>query len=289
MYGGLFGDLPKTKKAKEQEDAEGYKNGDNKEKADDTSAEQHESKKRPKVVEPKNSSTTTTYSSYMVKNLGVAETTMAFVPTVALKRKGGPNNKKQKQVTARKMGTVSGLKTPTGNSTAAGGADYGERVVAKNLDLATWKDVSSSEQDYNDKNYLNRTGISDSPSSPSHQTAGGEPEELRRLHENVKDPYDPLVPNDLLQYWEQKAAMLERVELEREAKETMETQMRIQQTLERERQELEKKGDIDKLVEHRQKHALPVGRGRGRGVSNLPAWYVEKQKKIAEARPQPPR
>ena len=109
---------------------------------------------------------------------------------------------------------------------------------------------------------------------------------MRRLHDNVTDPYDPLVPNDLLQYWERQAAIVEREEIEREARETLKQQNAIREQLEMERQELEKSGDVNKIVQHMQKNTIPA-RGRGRGVSNLPAWVVEKQKKEGQLGKQP--
>jgi hypothetical protein len=128
--------------------------------------------------------------------------------------------------------------------------------------------------------------------------------------EDIEDPYDPFVPNDLLQYWERKALAQERLDLEREAKEAIEQQERMRREVERQREELRQKGDYQQLL--LQNHHPPLqggtgtgggdmgggvfgygggfstttsagaamggGRGRGRGVSNLPAWLVEKQR-----------
>jgi hypothetical protein len=75
-----------------------------------------------------------------------------------------------------------------------------------------------------------------------------------------QDPYDPLVPNDLLEYWEAQ-----------KVKREWEQHEQLRQELEQERQ-------------HRQElqQQLPSGRGRG-GRSNLPAWLVEQQKREQQA------
>ncbi|CAB9510821.1 RNA binding motif protein 17 [Seminavis robusta] len=133
-----------------------------------------------------------------------------------------------------------------------------------------------------------RDGHKVEPLQPSHQqevsqphhsgvhvVVAQEPEEIRRLHENVTDPYDPYVPNDLLQYWERKAAERERQEMEREAMETMERQRAMQQQIDAERKEMLASGNTSAMVQQQQQL---MGRGRGRGgVSNLPAWLVKKQ------------
>lgn len=119
-----------------------------------------------------------------------------------------------------------------------------------------------------------------------------ESDELRRLHEKAKeDPYDPFVPNDLLQHWQRRALTDQRRRLERERAEAEE---RLRMQAEREREELlERDGDVDTYIEREVRRrgggsagggGGGFGRGRGRGVSNLPAWLVEKQRKEQESR-----
>ena len=100
--------------------------------------------------------------------------------------------------------------------------------------------------------------------------------------EEILDPYDPYVPNDLLQYWERQALVQERLELERETREALEKQQALRRKLEQEREELQRKGEYDKIIQQQQQEQVAMGRGRGRGVSNLPAWLVEKQRKERE-------
>ena len=111
--------------------------------------------------------------------------------------------------------------------------------------------------------------------------AGSEPEELRLLHESVSDIYDPFVPNDLLQYWESQAAIQQRKEMENESRETMQAQIRMQQQLALEQQGFHESGDVDEIMEHKRIN-VTTGRGRGRGVSNLPAWLAERQRERAK-------
>jgi hypothetical protein len=119
------------------------------------------------------------------------------------------------------------------------------------------------------------------PSNSNHQIVHviQESEELRKLHERgqEEDPYDPMIPNDLLLYWERKVIAAEQERLAMEREETIRDQEILRQLLEQERTELRKEGDVNKIVEHRLQRNMGLGGGRG-GVSNLPAWLVEKQK-----------
>ena len=108
----------------------------------------------------------------------------------------------------------------------------------------------------------------------------------------ITDPYDPYVPNDLAQYWDRQALAKQRHELEREAREAFERQQALRLQLEKEREESQKRGDYQAIIQKQQEQLQQQqqlkamgrgrGRGRGRGVSNLPAWLVEKQRKEQE-------
>mmetsp|Transcript_627 Transcript_627/g.1822 ORF Transcript_627/g.1822 Transcript_627/m.1822 type:complete len:133 (+) Transcript_627:547-945(+) len=105
------------------------------------------------------------------------------------------------------------------------------------------------------------------------QENDAEPEEIRILHLSVQDPYDPLCPNDLLQYWEKRALEKERHNLERQRQQALEQQEVLRRQLKREREELARGGDG---AHTNLASARPRILGRGRGVSNLPAWLQEK-------------
>lgn len=89
------------------------------------------------------------------------------------------------------------------------------------------------------------------------------------------DPYDPYQPNDFLVCRHEQAALQhwERLEQEREA--ALEAQDALRTTLRQERQALVERKEYSRL------HA----QGRGRGVSNLPAWLVAQQERERHAPP----
>lgn len=91
----------------------------------------------------------------------------------------------------------------------------------------------------------------------------------------ITDPYDPYVPNDLLQYRERRLLEEERLQAQVDAQRALEQQKVLREQLEQERQDLQRTGDLSKLV--------AIGRGRGRGLSNLPAWLVAKQQQEKES------
>ena len=88
----------------------------------------------------------------------------------------------------------------------------------------------------------------------------------------MDDPYDPMVPNDLLQYWEHKALAAEREALERQRVEQLQQQQDLRRQL-----DLERQREIDQ-----QGFTVERPRGRGRGVSNLPAWMMAQQKQVPD-------
>jgi hypothetical protein len=98
----------------------------------------------------------------------------------------------------------------------------------------------------------------------------------------ITDPYDPRVPNDLLEYWDRQAIKAEQWQLEQETKRSLEQQQVLRERLEEERQELLQ-------LQQRQPGNLvqfDSATGRGRGVSNLPAWLVAQQQQQKEQQEQ---
>ncbi|KAI2512222.1 hypothetical protein MHU86_2098 [Fragilaria crotonensis] len=118
--------------------------------------------------------------------------------------------------------------------------------------------------------------LSDQRSTPLDEP-GLEDEALQKLHASVTDPYDPHVPNDLLSYRERQEMERERQRLERDVQETLERQQQLRRQLEDERQRVQSSGRASDIIDHRTKVSL-LGGGRGRGVNNLPAWLLQKQK-----------
>lgn len=237
MYGGLFGDLPSAKNS-----------SSNKESTDTATSSTTQQKKEEKKNAPS-----------VVSGLGTAGTSMAFVPTALRQRKRPAAAMGSAPKAAPVPKVIASEETPTRADTT----HNKPTVVDAPVDVVVIKPASAEQKER----------------SSSPQLLEEESDELRRLHESVTDFYDPLVPNDLLAYWERKAAEKQRLELERSARETLERQKLLREQLEQERQAVEATGDVKQIVQHRVERSMAggAGRGRGRGVSNLPAWLVQKQ------------
>ena len=110
-----------------------------------------------------------------------------------------------------------------------------------------------------------------------------ESEAMRLLHASVTHPYDPYCPNDYLAYRERKKLEQIRKDMQASALQRLEQQEMLRQKVEDERKKLLESGEFSKIVEKSRgdREDVAVGRGtgngRGRGVTNLPAWLVKKQ------------
>jgi hypothetical protein len=313
MYGGLFGDLPATKDVKEESSspttaapapaatATGGLFGD--------PPPQSGSKEEDKFTRKITKSVTTFVppakkkkkSNPFLQAVGAAGTSMAFVPT-ALKRKR-PNRFSKLEKPATVPPTVAVVPDTTVASTTRSTSIIQPSPQVNEAAALPPKltDPLSFQEGLGSMTQTTFTSASEQPASieiheqqSSHslsykytsQFLVDDPPEMTE----IKDPYDPYVPNDLAQYWDRQALAKERHELEREAREAFERQQALRLQLEKEREESQKRGDyqatIQKQQEQRQQHILAMGRGRGRGrgrgVSNLPAWLVEKQRKEQE-------
>ncbi|KAL3768523.1 hypothetical protein ACHAW5_006719 [Stephanodiscus triporus] len=114
-----------------------------------------------------------------------------------------------------------------------------------------------------------------------------EPEALRLLHASVVQPYDPYLPNDYLAHRERKKTEQVRRDMQRSALQRLEQQEKLRRKIEEERKKILESGDFRKIVERSRdgdvaKSGGAAGRGRGRGVTNLPAWLVKKQEEQKE-------
>lgn len=331
MYGGLFGDLPAAKKSggggggaqsqdsKQNDEDVKAKDGDAKEAADMSAATAtavspksssflfaptaaRKKAKSFKDVPPKYST-----NNSMLQTIGKAGTSMAFVPTAALKRK-----KPAAAAPANPTGgvpAVKSLETP-GDTPAITSA----WLSTANVPQGTFHQSSSLLTTSLQKE-MTFTTTTVLRSSFKQQSAA---EEVIHIHgepigdgsnnvttadrneillddakddeeEEITDPYDPYFPNDLLHYWERQAASEERARLEQETKEALENQRLLREQLDQERGGLQMKGGVGEpgntfFGVGESSNIVGRGRGRGRGgVSNLPAWLVEQQRKEAEA------
>lgn len=276
MYGGLFGDLPAAK----NDTTKGNDEGETKATTRILSAGEKSSASTkshaPEPPPPPGSLGLGLEGA--TKSTGGSTLTMLprFIPTQATRprqRQRGRtipiSSESTRPIAAEGTAAVSHVReaispaiettTTTTASSNQGASDDGGRAKQGLQASSTAADVVVEDQERHEY--------------PSHQ----EPERLRLLHERAaEDPYDPLVPNDLLLYWERKSLATEREQLVRLQKEKIREQEQLRVQLQEERRILDQQGDVDKIVEHRMLQSM--GRGRG-GVSNVPAWLVEKQKK----------
>jgi hypothetical protein len=306
MYGGLFGDLPETSNSKSK--GSGDTNDEDAAAANPTDDDNC----IQKLDGPKRQDSKTSSSS-VVKSLGATGTSMAFIPAAARRKRAPP------PPTPASASTVALAATTNINtnviSTQQVQRESSSSVVASShanhpTDAAPARTLSSiqvvveqktSSETGNTSAALPSVKIQQqhdywtSEDNQHHQHGENEeePESLRRLHEEAmeKDPYDPMFPNDLLQYWESKAFEKERKRLEMEHRESLKQQEKLRQQLEKERQDLLANSggnNLASLAQHhynveqqqRERQRVMSG-GRGRGLSNLPAWLVEKQRQEA--------
>lgn len=297
MYGsggGLFGDLPTAKneprRSKPGNDEDASEANDSCAPASSAGASSSGPDKKKPVS--------------LVGALGVAGTTMAFVPAALRARKRQANQPQGQrpamnrtssgglELSAKKAKTVSSGETISTVGEAPPSSSYVEVVSSEVSNATTQKktfDVHAStavdtatekELDRgrpageggaleNDGGNLEARGKS---KDEERQESNAESESLRRLHESVTDPYDPHVPNDYLAYRERKKAEVVREEMERKALEQLELQRKMRERIEEERRKAEASGDVDQIVKSRlgpqdgyNGAAAAEGTGMGRG------------------------
>lgn len=89
------------------------------------------------------------------------------------------------------------------------------------------------------------------------------------------DPYDPARPNDYLAWCEERLERRRLDKLEIENVKVMAERERERQELERNRAEAAQRGDVQALKASLGVAAGGIAVGRGRGISNLPAWMTQ--------------
>ena len=268
-------------------------------------------------------------SQQFFKTVGTAGTSMAFVPTAALKKrkKIGPTMTKPMPSSVRPRvadtgdGTTQAVSAPLASASLpqeGATARSGEAVpanfassITSNIDdmpstfqpavfhpakISDTNEHSSSKSNVNDLPKTFQAAVfPTTKTSDTNEYSQCQTEFTSSINDDVlehsntqeiEDPYDPSVPNDLLQYWERKALADQRKDLEREAREAMEQQEAIRKQIDKEREKLLEKGDYEQIIQQQERKGIGLGgvgqgrgRGRGRGVSNLPAWLLEKQRK----------
>ena len=316
MYGGLFGDLPAAKGQQRRNDDQSTSQtattaatkSSGATMYDSISTQREDVKSQsstatmfvpPTVKKPKTSmgsgaSTASTFS----QTIGAAGTSMAFVPTTVKRKK----SRFAKLLESPKVVPASDVQpqvpkvASASNTTPAHVAPFFSTTTTTTTSLAQAPlttgpiDIHGTQQSIGGPA---ETG-SKSTTVNSHFQSPQQPMDRLAVNNNthdnlnsfvveeeeeevaeITDPYDPYVPNDLLQYWDRQALIHEQRQLEEETKQALEQQRILREQLERERQELQKQGNLTQLVGG-------LGRGRGRGVSNLPAWLVAQQEQQKE-------
>lgn len=330
MYGGLFGDLPAAKKSgsgdapSNQEGGTGKaKDGDDKEAADKSAASSAAAKNsssnflfaptaaRKNAKLSKEAPAKVTNNS-MLQTIGKAGTSMAFVPTAALKRKKPPATSANEGAIPAVKSLKTPIDMPATSSTSLytvngpqGISHQSSSLPASSLQhemtVTTTMVRSSAKRQSATEEVIHIHGEPVGCSSNNATTADRNEilldDAQDEEEEEITDPYDPYFPNDLLRYWERQAASEERARLEQETKEALENQRLLREQLDHERRGgLQSEGVVgessqkvflgDNTVVDLGLSSNIAGRGRGRGrggVSNLPAWLVEKQRKETES------
>lgn len=288
MYGGLFGDLPAAKGEKNSTDDDAPEKKDVKEEELQQANKNKSTRKDGNAV---GSSTSSLIPPAAAKNkrmgltqsLGAAGTSMAFIPT-AIKKRKKPN---RFAAATPKIPPPSAAPAPEGttNNPFAATTTIVERAQHQGAPVdihAPHNPLPQSQQPHAALELKSREESSKLLiQEASNQHPGTsvlerqhplvenmrDPDWDRDEEEPITDPYDPYVPNDLLQYWDQQAREKEQRQLERETQMALENQKVLRMQLEHERQALIQGSDLERLD----------SRGRGRGMSNLPAWLVAKQ------------
>lgn len=256
MYGGLFDDLPPTKK---DAAAKSNEQGNQKKHREDTVSVKKVTDKPATVP--------------LASAVGIP--TPVFTPAAARRR----NQKRSAATTLKLNNSKFSRETPTVASVSGFSTQYKavqpvQEQQQKNIDEGNLhgevKGVSISVNDSAQVEMSSSEASSRVKSSPQHEQAHqpgssasttGEGERRRRMQQDAEnDPYDPMVPNDLLEYWEW-----------RKTEQSLAEQRERLQAIEQQQQT--KEAFVDTAVSR--------GRGRG-GVSNLPAWMVQQQREQRE-------
>lgn len=93
------------------------------------------------------------------------------------------------------------------------------------------------------------------------------------------DPYDPSKPNDYLKYCEERFEKKRQKQVEEDNRKAIVEAERMRDAVEKERAKAMEEGDLARV----QASLIGSGRGRGRGMTNLPAWLTDSLKSDSSA------
>lgn len=267
MYGGLFGDLPPTKEQQQQQQKSGETTHTAIPRKKEIGADEIVAKQKK---EP----------SSVVRQLGTSGTAVAFIPAAARRR-----NLKRPAVSSS-TSECSNTKDSRPSAhlvvdTQKENPQNPQQFVSTTFQVSTWvpcppEIIKQQQQQKQDEETYRTMPVAPTtvPLGATHTKRNddddGEVATATHLssteHTHRSDRYDPFLPNDLLEYWERKA-----VEETWRAQEAEHMRRRMQETAEQIRHAQE--------TEHMRQLSSDPPRGRGRGLSNLPAWMVEHQRR----------
>ena len=304
--GGLFGNLPATKNEGQKKKATNDDDDNNNDRSGSAAAVAATTDATDATVDP------TAYKKKLDANPS-AGTISLFVPSTIKKHKTTTDNamsflptalRKQRPKSATAATTATKVTTePISTSTSMTGvptpvvpqkyshAEGSVADTAQELHQRKQQEVSSSsfsswtidrqgvDNENESINTYSRQGnrnesASKFPSIPATTTAAAAAPPLPPVSIiNEEDLYDPALPNDLLQYWERAKAARERQRLEKEQADRLQQQEELRRAAWQERQALIETGQYQVLAQK----MTDLPRGRGRGVSNIPAWMLKQQ------------
>mmetsp|Transcript_8971 Transcript_8971/g.18750 ORF Transcript_8971/g.18750 Transcript_8971/m.18750 type:complete len:366 (-) Transcript_8971:113-1210(-) len=231
----------------------------------------------------------------LVSSLGVAGTSMAFVPAAIAQARKRKKMAQGQQPSQTKMQKVQ--EQPSDNDIQnLDPEEPSKETDTHNTIPENGREVAIEDDDQKMSSRISQNSLIDTIDSNRNDTAlqheEQDPPHLRHLHASVtpEHTYNPHFPNDYLAYRERKKTERLRKDLEREARERLEKQEMLRKRIEEERRKIEESGDLEKIVESRLgsgtgQEAIGAGRGRGRGrgVNNLPAWLIQKRQEAKDA------
>jgi hypothetical protein len=209
----------------------------------------------------------------LVDTIGNAGTTMAFVPAALRKRKAVVKTfVKPRRSQVKNQTLLDGAADASSSLENNANDQDDERLEGENNNMKT--------------DTLEESDIQNNERPQDEVEEYEEPQHLTDLHASVRsaDMYHPMMPNDYLAYKQRKENELLQANLEKQAQMTMGMQRKLREQIEEERRKALDSGDVKKIIESRVTKPMEsgsmtsgMGRGRGRGLSNLPAWLVKKQ------------
>jgi hypothetical protein len=307
MYGGLFGDLPAAKgdKGSSTTSHDGPQSIGG---SSATDPEKQQLQQQQVVLRPEDDSkggfndvsavvvghmppTMKKTKTGLAKSIGTAGTSMAFVPTTIKRKKAVTSTTHKPFVSVVKPDTT----TTTTTTTTTDSSSIIANASTTQFTLTTIVETVPPQLGPVDIHAPQQSLEDSSAEFPLHVTERLNHHSLinnidetyeEDEEEPISDPYDPYVPNDLLQYWDREAKKEEQRQLEAETQRAVEQQALLRKRLEEERQELLQRQQQRQQQQGNGSLERLETTGRGRGVSNLPAWLVAAQHEKQRPPPQ---